>query len=142
MSQNAPVGPLNDAARGHYFADQDAAYAIHEAPARHKPTPHKKHAKHDMMSFTGVQTNPTVPTFMRTNRRWDYVREYFDFWKGEKISTIQFVFWLAAGLFTLNVFPPGALLMIAMAARFKSLQYWNKFVYREFGLNRTLITID
>jgi len=138
MAQNFTV--MNDAAKAHTMAAAtDQAFAVSDIPKIKGPA---KANPPDMLSFTSVETNPDIPTFMRTNNRWDYVKEYIDFWKNEKTAALQFVFFLGAGIFTLPLFPPGGLLMIAMAGRFKSLQYWNKFVYRDFGKYRTLIMID
>ncbi len=139
---------LNDASKAHTFAAAtDQAYLMKNGPVGKDATTVVKPvasaaADKSMTSFTHVETNPDIPTFMRTNNRWDYFSEYADFWKNEKTNAIKFVFFLGAGIFTLPIFPPGGLLMIAMAARFKSLQFWNKFVYRDFGKTRTLIMID
>ncbi|MFQ5406070.1 MAG: hypothetical protein ACE5DI_02860 [Candidatus Micrarchaeia archaeon] len=89
-----------------------------------------------------TDSNEKLPPFLRTNSRWNYLLEYIDFWKGEKKTILYFFFFLAAGFVTLPIFVPGGLLMFAMAARLKSMAYWNKFVYNVFGKNRTLIFVD
>ncbi len=96
-------------------------------------------APHTMLH---ADANEKLPAFMRTNTRWNYALEYIDFWRAEKKTMILFVFFLIAAFVTLPYFAPGGFLMFALAARLKSLAYWNKFVYRTFGKNRTLVMVD
>ncbi len=96
-------------------------------------------APHTMLH---ADAKESLPPFLRTNTRWNYVLEYIDFWRAEKKTMIYFIFFLVGGFVTLPYFAPGGLLMFAMAGRLKSLAYWNRFVYNIFGANRTLVFTD
>lgn len=125
---------------------QDSAYSgVYEAQrgAEAKAKPAKPvDPTTSSLSSAEMATNPNLPPFLRTNNRWSYMTEYVDFWRNEKICWIFFSIWMAAAIFTFMVFPPASLIMFALAARFRNMAWWNRFVYGMFGTNRTIMTVD
>jgi hypothetical protein len=96
----------------------------------------------DVITTAEMEVGHDIPPFLRTNNRWSYFTEYVDFWRWEKLHWVMFAFWIAAAIFTLMVFPPGSLLMFALAGRFRNMAWYDRFVYAMFGVNRTIMLVD
>lgn len=95
-----------------------------------------------MSTFLPVESKPGIPPTMRMHSRWDYLTEYFNFWKAGILTKIAGVALLVLGVICLPVFAPGGLLMIAVGARFNDLAWWNNFIINRFGKSRTLVLVD
>jgi hypothetical protein len=129
-------------------------------PVKHSPTSRNAHAgaqaqlevlgrdqpgleQSDRMStYLPMDTAPNVPPNMRMHTRWAYLEEYLGYWKFDHVCKVVGAFLLAAGITTLNVFAPGALLMIAVSARIIDLGWWYNFIWSKFGNNRSLVFVD
>ena len=95
-----------------------------------------------LMSYVPVEVEPGTPPSMKMHKRWDYLEEYINFWKDGVKFRIKSIAFLAGGLLTLNTFPPGALLMIALSARYHDISWLDDFITKKFGKQRTLVLID
>ncbi len=95
-----------------------------------------------MTSFVAVDYPAHVPPTMKMHKRWDYLAEYIDFYKMRYANTFKAALFFAGGILTLNAFAPGALLMIALAARHADLAWWCNFIVTKFGKHRSLVLID
>ncbi|NUN11416.1 hypothetical protein HUU53_02115 [Candidatus Micrarchaeota archaeon] len=89
-----------------------------------------------------IEPVPGTPPFLRQKKRSDYFQEYFDFEKDGYKNTLKAVFYFGLGLITLQAFPPGGLLMIAMAARYQDIAHWDLNIVRNFGKTRSLVLVD
>ena len=118
-----------------------AEHAGH-APAGHDTEPVEQDHTQETMSTTEMATSHDLPPFLRTNNRISYFTEYVDFWEWEKTHMILFIFWMAAAVATFFVFPAGSLIMFALAARFRNMAWYDRFVYSMFGMNRTIMLVD
>lgn len=96
----------------------------------------------EQLSYVPVEITPGTPPTMKMHKRWDYLEEYINFWKDGVKFKIKAVALLAFGLLTLTTFPPGALLMIALAARYQDLSWLDDYITQKFGKQRTLVLID
>jgi hypothetical protein len=95
-----------------------------------------------MTSFVTVDYPSHVPPTMKMHKRWDYLTEYIDFYKMRYTNAFKAIIFFAGGILTLNAFAPGALLMIALAARHADLAWWGNFISTEFGKYRSVVLID
>ncbi len=89
-----------------------------------------------------LDSRPDLPPNMRNHTRWAYVEEYMGYWKYEQICRLMGIALLVLGFVTLNVFLPGALLMLAVSARLLDLSWWYGFIAHKFGNFRSLVLID
>jgi len=129
-------------------------------PVKHSPESHNIHAgaqqqldvlgrdqpsveqSNRMSTYLPMDVAPNVPPNMRMHTRWAYLEEYIGYWKYDHVCKIVGAALLAAGITTLNVFAPGALLMIAVSARIIDLGWWANFIWAKFGNNRSLVLVD
>lgn len=89
-----------------------------------------------------AESKPDLPPNMRNWTRWEYLEEFVGYWKYEHVTRILAVALLALGILTLEVFTPGALLMIAVSARFFDLAWWYNLIVHKFGNHRSLVLVD
>lgn len=96
-----------------------------------------------MTTFVPMQVKPNVPPMFKTDKRWTYLTEYInDFYIGSKKSLFKAIIYLALGLFILNKFAPGALLMIALAGRYYNISWWqNEVLGPVFSGGRALLLV-
>lgn len=95
-----------------------------------------------MTTMLPMEVNPNVPPNIRQHTRWEYLEEYVGYWKFDHICRVVGAFLLAVGIATLNVFAPGALLMIAVSARLIDLGWWYNFIWSKYGTYRTITLVD
>lgn len=95
-----------------------------------------------MSTMLPVEVNPNVPPNIRQHTRWEYLEEYIGYWKLDHVCRVVGAFLLAVGIATLNVFAPGALLTIAVAARLIDLGWWYNFIWSKYGHYRTVTLVD
>ena len=120
--------------QAHAGAQQQLAMLTEDEKA--KATPDR------MSTFLQVETKPDLPPNMRMSTRWNYLEEYFGYWLYHKYTVVGAVALLVAGIATLGIFWPGALLMIGVAGRLADLAWWNNFIINTFGKSRTLVLVD
>lgn len=89
-----------------------------------------------------VDVEPGTPPFIRQKKRLAYLEEYFDFEKDGYINTFKAIFYFVLGLITLQPFPPGGLLMIAMAARYQDMAWFDMSITRKWGKGRSMTLVD
>ena len=89
-----------------------------------------------------MESRPDLPPNMRNWTRWGYIEEYAGYWKYEHITRVLGIALLALGFLTINVFTPGALLMLAASGRLLDLSWWYNFIVHKFGNNRSLVLVD
>jgi hypothetical protein len=95
-----------------------------------------------MKSFAYVEIDPKVRANMRASTRWDYVNEYIGYWTDNKRFWIFAILLVGGGILMLSVFPPVALLMIMLGAKYRNVAWMDKFVYSKFGHYRSLVLVD
>lgn len=95
-----------------------------------------------MSTMLPVENNPNLPPNIRQHTRWEYLEEYIGYWKLDHACRVFGAVLLAVGIATLNVFTPGALLMIAVSARLIDLSWWYNFIWSKYGYSRTLTLVD
>lgn len=95
-----------------------------------------------MSTMLPMEINGDLPPNIRQPTRWDYLEEYIGYWKMDHVCRVLGAFLLAFGIASLNVFAPGALLMIAVSARLIDLGWWNNFIWSKFGTYRTITLVD
>lgn len=93
-------------------------------------------------TFLPVESDPNLPPNMRMWKRLEYLEEYIHYWRWGIITRIIAVPLLIAGVLTLPVFAPGALVMFAVAARLLDLSWWYHFIVYSFGKSRTIVLVD
>ncbi len=93
-------------------------------------------------TFLPLQIKPGAPPFMRQHKRYDYIAEYVGFEKDRYKNMVKALFCFGSGLLTIQAFPPGGLLMIALAARYQDMAWWDGFISRTFGKYRSLVLVD
>lgn len=96
----------------------------------------------DHRSFLPVQIRPNAPPFIKQHTRFDYINEYVGFEKDRYKNVGKAVFCFAFGVLTLQAFPPGGLVMIAMAARYQDIAWMDGFITKNFGRYRSIIKVD
>ncbi|HIH20486.1 TPA: hypothetical protein HA244_04425 [Candidatus Micrarchaeota archaeon] len=89
-----------------------------------------------------LHIKPGTPAFLRQKKRYDYVSEFVDFEKDRYKSTFKAIFCLSFGVLTLQAFPPGGLLMFALAARYQDIAWMDGFIANSFGKYRSIVTVD
>ena len=89
-----------------------------------------------------LHIKPGSPAFLKQHKRYDYVSEYVGFEKDRYKNTLKAVFCLSFGIITLNAFPPGGLLMFALAARYQDIAWMDGFIGKHFGKYRSVILVD
>ncbi len=94
------------------------------------------------LSYMPIEVAPGTPPNMRMWKRWEYLEEYIDWWKRGVTSKLKAVGFIVFGILTLNTFPPGALLMFALAARHQDLAWLDDFIVKKFGRSRTIVLVD
>ena len=94
------------------------------------------------VSMMPIEVTPGTPPNMRMHKRWDYMEEYIDFWKRGVTSKLKAIGFVTFGILTLETFPPGALLMFALAARHQDLAWLYDFIVKKFGRQRTIVLVD
>ena len=99
------------------------------------------HEEHSM-SYMPVEVAPGTPPNMRMHKRWDYLEEYFDWWKRGVTSKLKVIAFITFGVLTLETFPPGALLMFALAGRHQDMAWLDDFIVKKFGKSRTVVLVD
>ncbi len=102
----------------------------------------KQEGSEYLSTMLPLDPRPDLPPNMRNWTRWNYVEEYAGYWKYEQVTRLMGIALLALGFITLNVFTPGALLMIAASGRLLDLSWWYNFIVHKFGNNRSLVLID
>ena len=95
-----------------------------------------------MTTMLPMEVKPDLPPNIRQLTRWDYLEEYIGYWKLDHVCRVLGAFLLAFGIASLNVFAPGALLMIAVSARLIDLGWWNNFIWSKYGHYRTITLVD
>jgi hypothetical protein len=95
-----------------------------------------------MSTFLPVESKPNIPPNMRMHYRWDYLLEYIGYWKAKILDQVAAAVLIVLGVLCLPVFAPGALLMIAVGARFNDLAWMNDFIINKFGKSRTIVLVD
>ncbi len=95
-----------------------------------------------MSTMLPVENDPNLPPNIRQLTRWEYLEEYIGYWKFDHVCRVLGAFLLAFGIASLNVFAPGALLMIAVSARLIDLGWWYNFIWSKFGTYRTITLVD
>ena len=93
-------------------------------------------------TFLPLYIKPGTPPFLKQHKRHEYLEEYVGFEKDRYRNTLKAVFCFVFGVLTLQAFTPGALLMIAMAARYQDLAWWATFIAKTYGRYRSLILVD
>lgn len=93
-------------------------------------------------SFLPIDIAPGTPPTMRQHTRWDYVKEYVDFYLLGVKSKVRTIVFFALGLLMINYFAPGAFLMFALAARAQDQAWWCNYINNTFGKYRSIVLID
>ncbi|MEW5955516.1 MAG: hypothetical protein AB1626_03200 [Candidatus Micrarchaeota archaeon] len=112
--------------------DPQLQYEAHSAPA----TPQFYRAMTYARADRGVRAN------MRASTRWDYLCEYAGYYIDHYRFLLFAVILVAGGLLMLGVFWPVGLLMIALGAKYKNTSWWDDFIVRKFGRDRTIIQFN
>lgn len=92
------------------------------------------------MNYTPVAAQPGIPPMLKQVNRWEYIREYAEYWwVGARTYLIKTVVFLALGILVGMVFPLGSLLFFALAGRchFKSFMF--NFVVNNPGRSVVLV---
>ncbi len=89
-----------------------------------------------------MEAKPDLPPTMKNWTRWQYLEEFVGYWKYEHMARIIGITLLVIGFLMLNVFLPGALVTIAVAARQIDLAWWYGEIARRFGYHRSLVLVD
>ena len=95
-----------------------------------------------MSSMLPMESKPGLPPTMKNWTRWQYLEEFVGYWKYEHMARVIGITLLVIGFLMLNVFLPGALLTIAVAARQIDLAWWYGEITRRFGQHRSLVLVD
>ncbi len=93
-------------------------------------------------SFLPLHIKPNAPPFVKQHKRYDYLAEYVGYEKDRYKNMAKAIFCFIFGILTLQAFPPGALLMIALAARFQDIAWMDGFITRTFGKYRSIVLVD
>ena len=93
-------------------------------------------------SFLPLYVKPGAPPFIKQHKRYTYLDEYVGYEKDRYKNMVKAVFCFGFGILTLQAFPPGALLMIALAARFQDIAWMDGFITRTFGKYRSIVLVD
>ncbi len=148
MSGHGPVDPrdallhdIESTATPAHHAAEDVEHGMHEMHEQHEGgATVKEHPPH--VSYMPMEVERTVPPNLRQFTRWEYLAEYVEWWRQGVTSKAQAVLFAALGLLTLQTFPPGALLMFALAGRHQDLAWMYDFIAKKFGQSRTLTLVD
>ncbi len=148
MSAHGPVDPrdhllheIESTATPAHHAAEDVEHAMHEAHEEHeKGITTKDLPPH--VSYMPMEVSRNLPPNLRQFTRWEYLSEYVEWWKQGVTSKVQSVLFVGLGLLTLTTFPPGALLMFAMAGRHLDLAWMYDFIAKKFGQSRTITLVD
>ena len=95
-----------------------------------------------MSTMLPIEAKPNLPPTMKNWTRWQYLEEFVGYWKYEHIARVIGITLLIIGFLMLNVFLPGALVTIAVAARQIDLAWWYGEIARRFGQHRSLVLVD
>ncbi|PIT85138.1 hypothetical protein COU36_04980 [Candidatus Micrarchaeota archaeon CG10_big_fil_rev_8_21_14_0_10_59_7] len=93
-------------------------------------------------SFLPLAIKPGAPPFLKQQNRREYIDEYVGYYKDGAKFSIKAIALFGLGLATLEIFPPGALFMIALSARYQDIAWMDRFIYKTFGKYRSLTLID
>lgn len=93
-------------------------------------------------SFLPLYVKKGSPPFMKQHKRYDYLSEYVGYEKDRYKNMAKAIFCFVFGILTLQAFPPGGLLMIALAARFQDIAWMDAFITRTFGKYRSIVLVD
>lgn len=93
-------------------------------------------------TFLPLQIRPGAPPFVKQHKRYDYLAEYVGYEKDRYKNTLKAVFCFSFGILTLQAFPPGGLLMFALAARFQDIAWMDGFINKTFGKYRSVVLVD
>ncbi|MFH1779659.1 MAG: hypothetical protein ABH803_00745 [Candidatus Micrarchaeota archaeon] len=93
-------------------------------------------------SLVTVEVDKGTPPFLRQQKRGKYLEEYFNWEKDGYKNSFKAIFYFVLGIITLGAFPPGGLLMIAMAARYQDTAWFDRHIARRFGDSRSLVLVD
>ena len=94
------------------------------------------------VSVAYAEVDPKQSPNLRQSTRWDYLTEYIGYWVDNKKFLAYFGIFLVVGIWALNIFAPVGLLMIMIAAKFKSMAWMDNFIVTKFGANRSLVLFD
>jgi hypothetical protein len=95
-----------------------------------------------MSTMLPMDSKPDLPPTMKNWTRWQYLEEFVGYWKYEHMARVIGISLLVIGFLMLNVFLPGALVTIAVAARQIDLAWWYGEIARRFGQHRSLVLVD
>ncbi|MGB9576934.1 MAG: hypothetical protein ACP5O3_03910 [Candidatus Micrarchaeia archaeon] len=101
----------------------------------------KKEGKKYVTSL-GLKYDSHLRPTMRASTRWDYLTEYIGFYIDHYRFLLYAIILVIGGILLLNVFAPVALLMIALGAKYKSMSWWDRFIYNDFGKERSLVLMN
>ena len=93
-------------------------------------------------TFLPLEIKPGTPAFLKQHKRYEYVEEYAGFEKDRYKNTFKALFCFTFGLLTLQAFAPGGLLMLALAARYQDIAWWDGFITKTYGKYRSLTLVD
>jgi len=93
-------------------------------------------------TFLPLYIKQGAPPFMKQHKRYDYLAEYVGYEKDRYKNTLKALFCFTFGILTLNAFPPGGLLMFALAARFQNIAWFDGFINKTFGKYRSIVLVD
>jgi len=89
-----------------------------------------------------AKADPGVRANMRASTRWDYLSEYVGYFIDYYRFLLFAILLAAVGLVMIGVLWPLGLLMIALAGKYKNMSWWDDFIVRKFGKNRTIIQFN
>ncbi|NYZ75276.1 hypothetical protein H0O03_03370 [Candidatus Micrarchaeota archaeon] len=89
-----------------------------------------------------AKADPNVRANMRASTRWDYTCEYAGYFIDYYRFLLFAVALVAGGILLLGAFWPIGLLMIMLGAKYKNMSWWDDFIVRKFGKNRSVIQFN
>jgi hypothetical protein len=99
-------------------------------------------APEQQMTVAYAAVNPGQSPNMRQSTRWNYLSEYIGYWIDHKRYLVYAVVFAGAGIWALHTWAPIGLLMIMVAAKFKTMSWMDNFIIKKFGANRSLVLVD
>lgn len=94
------------------------------------------------VSSATVKFDPNLRPTMRQATRWDYAKEYFGYYIDHYRFLLYTAILLIGGIMFLGFLAPVGLLMIMLGAKYKSMSWWDRFIYRDFGKNRSVVLMN